>query len=189
MNKWHQEHREHMAEYARRYYHKKTPEQRARDKARVKKWYAAHREDQRLKANARRRARKAADPAYRALIKAQQAALRRRHPHREVAYTRKHVLKTRYGMTPEQYDALASAQGGVCAICRGTNSRNVRLPVDHDHATNRVRGLLCERCNLALGQFADDPRLLQSAIDYLARAEKITVSPGGSVCDLPTSPS
>jgi hypothetical protein len=59
---------------------------------------------------------------------------------------RVHELRRRYGITPDDYDAMADAQGGVCAIC-GLPPRKGTLDVDHDHATGRVRGLLCRRCN------------------------------------------
>lgn len=53
---------------------------------------------------------------------------------------------------------------GQCAICE----RLQWLMADHDHATNRARGLLCTRCNLGLGTFADDEQLLRRAADYLS---------------------
>lgn len=71
----------------------------------------------------------------------------------------------RYGLTPEHYEALLSAQGGRCAICGGRPTGN--LHVDHDHNTGKVRGLLCGRCNPALGAFQDSPRILLAAVRYL----------------------
>jgi len=53
------------------------------------------------------------------------------------------------GVTDEAYEALLDAQGGGCAIC-GAKPKTRRLHVDHDHATGKVRGLLCHRCNRAL---------------------------------------
>lgn len=80
----------------------------------------------------------------------------------------RHLLHT-YGITQSQYDALYEAQRGTCAICfgNGTRSRWGLLYVDHDHRTGVVRGLLCDRCNLGLGKFHDDPGLLRRALAYL----------------------
>lgn len=56
-------------------------------------------------------------------------------------------LKTRYGLTPAEVDAIREEQGGACAICRGQMAREC---IDHDHATGKVRGLLCHPCNIKL---------------------------------------
>lgn len=53
------------------------------------------------------------------------------------------------GVTDAEYERLLAAQGGHCAICPNT-PKTRRLNVDHDHATGKVRGLLCHRCNRAL---------------------------------------
>lgn len=75
-----------------------------------------------------------------------------------------------YGMSPGQYDQMLADQGGVCAICgkapTGTGSRS-KLRVDHCHTSGRVRGLLCNSCNLAVGNFRDDPEIMRKAIEYL----------------------
>lgn len=54
-----------------------------------------------------------------------------------------------YGITLEQYDEMFRQQGGACAVCGSVPKKN-RLSVDHDHATGKVRGLLCMNCNIAL---------------------------------------
>lgn len=64
---------------------------------------------------------------------------------------------------------MSAEQGGVCAICGGTNPSGHRLAVDHDHETRRVRGLLCHACNAGIGKLRDSPDLLRKAIDYLER--------------------
>lgn len=76
--------------------------------------------------------------------------------------------KFKYGLEHDHYLALLAAQEGRCAICRSA-PKGKALCVDHDHATGEVRGLLCDRCNVGLGRFGDDPTLLRAAIDYLAR--------------------
>ena len=76
-------------------------------------------------------------------------------------------LKSKFGITADIYDKMLADQGGVCKICKKTDSTGQRLAVDHCHSTNRVRGLLCRNCNTALGKFKDDTALLQNAIKYL----------------------
>ena len=71
-------------------------------------------------------------------------------------------VATRYGVSLEEARRLRSGDG-TCAIC----GRNQKLEVDHNHATGRVRGVLCSRCNGALGQFLDDIGMLKRAIAYL----------------------
>lgn len=55
-------------------------------------------------------------------------------------------LLARYGITAEQYDKMLKVQGGVCIVC-GRSPKTVRLSIEHDHKTKRVRGLACFRCN------------------------------------------
>ena len=76
--------------------------------------------------------------------------------------------RSRVGLTADQYDELLARQAGVCAIC-GKPPKTRRLHVDHDHATQRVRGLLCFVCNrYVLGKYAT-PAKLRAAADYLER--------------------
>ena len=66
---------------------------------------------------------------------------------------------------------MLRGQGGVCAICKRTetNPRYDHLGVDHDHNTGQVRGLLCSMCNQALGMLSDSPEILEEAVAYLRR--------------------
>jgi hypothetical protein len=80
---------------------------------------------------------------------------------------RKKKLAT-YGLTIAAYDSMLAGQEGVCAIC-GRPSGKRRPAVDHDHATGKVRGLLCGRCNQGLGYFGDAPDRLRLAVAYLER--------------------
>lgn len=84
-------------------------------------------------------------------------------------------LMRTYGISLERYVEMFEAQGGVCAICRGTYAR--ALAVDHDHACcpgkkscgECVRGLLCGSCNVGLGNFREDPSRMYAAISYLEK--------------------
>jgi DNA-directed RNA polymerase subunit RPC12/RpoP len=69
----------------------------------------------------------------------------------------------RYNLTLDQYYAMEDSQDFVCAICGEENA----FHVDHNHTTNKVRGLLCPWCNNGLGNYKDDPRKLRSAAQYL----------------------
>lgn len=78
----------------------------------------------------------------------------------------------RAGITVERYNELLTAQDGRCAVCRKSETalRNgvvKSLAIDHDHITGRIRGLLCARCNTALGLLADNPDLLIELSIYL----------------------
>ncbi len=66
------------------------------------------------------------------------------------------------------YQAMFLQQNGNCAIC-GTNQSQLKreLALDHDHATGKLRGLLCDRCNVGLGMFQDNKERLLQAIQYL----------------------
>lgn len=63
---------------------------------------------------------------------------------------------------------MLEAQGGVCAICGGVTGYK-RLTVDHNHTTGKVRGLLCDLCNRALGNVKENTELLRQMIVYLRR--------------------
>ena len=84
---------------------------------------------------------------------------------RRSASTHARRVEQTYGLTAEQYEALLAHQDGVCAICNG--ARRYRLNVDHDHASGKVRGLLCRRCNKLLRDVRDDKTVLYAAADYL----------------------
>lgn len=89
------------------------------------------------------------------------------------------VIRYKYGLTAEDWQEMYDRQNGRCAIC-GKHQRYRALSVDHDHkmkGKESCRGLLCVRCNYALGRFYDDPILLRCALEYLeafaARVGKI----------------
>ncbi len=83
---------------------------------------------------------------------------------------RERTLKKFYNMTPQDYLDMSSKQNNKCYICGEINKFGPwkdKLVVDHCHKTNKVRKLLCDKCNKGLGQFNDNPELMQKAINYL----------------------
>lgn len=81
-------------------------------------------------------------------------------------------VQERYGINLDQFKALLASQNGTCAICAKEETiadyRGVRaLSIDHDHVSNKVRGILCMKCNRALGGFCDSIELLERAVAYL----------------------
>ena len=82
------------------------------------------------------------------------------------ASKRRHTLR-RYGITDEVYEQMLIAQGGVCAICKTDTPQGLRkyFCVDHNHVTGKVRGLLCQSCNILVA-YAEHKRL-QEAYSYL----------------------
>ena len=80
-----------------------------------------------------------------------------------------------YGITLKDYDRMFVEQNGKCKIC-GTekvgNKQCGRFNIDHDHKTNKVRGLLCHSCNLLLDNGKDDPKILMAAAQYLIGANE-----------------
>ncbi len=73
-----------------------------------------------------------------------------------------------YGITLYQYDLMLEKQGGGCKICgKKTPKGQGRFHVDHCHKTGKIRGLLCQHCNIMLGLGCDDPKILIAAAHYL----------------------
>ena len=111
-------------------------------------------------------------PEYRAAGKAWREA----NPEMVVFYSRR-TLCRKHGMTIAQYQLLLSTQGGACAICRNPPEAGRSLCIDHDHTCcagsyscgQCVRGLLCVKCNRAVGGFRDDPTILRNAIAYMEK--------------------
>lgn len=84
----------------------------------------------------------------------------------------------KYGLTEESYAALLDAQGNKCVVCNvalllpGWPLRDRSPVIDHDHKTEQVRAILCNRCNIGLGRFRDSLELLQAATNYLQSCQQ-----------------
>lgn len=86
-------------------------------------------------------------------------------------------LRSKYGITLQEYDTKLKQQKYCCAICLTTSpagegirkTRELSFAVDHDHDTGQVRGLLCNLCNRALGFFQDSGEIVYTAYSYLSK--------------------
>lgn len=84
------------------------------------------------------------------------------------------AIKERYGLSMEEFNRMKELQLNVCAICKEPCNSGHDLSVDHNHTTGQVRGLLCKRCNLALGYLREDEGIIKNMLEYIKRYE----SPG-----------
>lgn len=76
-------------------------------------------------------------------------------------------IKRMYGITLEQYKEILISQKYKCKICKKKCPTGKALAIDHSHSTGKIRGLLCWRCNMGIGQFNDNVKLLVAAARYL----------------------
>lgn len=85
---------------------------------------------------------------------------------------RNHEMTKRYGITLDQYNDMLQMQDNTCAVCKQpeiTVRRGAVIPlaVDHDHATGKVRALLCRGCNTAIGCAGENPEVLRQLATYV----------------------
>ncbi len=92
------------------------------------------------------------------------------------AWDRNRQIVKRYGITLEEYEQMFAAQKGVCAICKNPETKlDIRhgtikqLAVDHCHNSKKVRGLLCQRCNIGLGRIGDSIEIARAMVTYLIK--------------------
>lgn len=84
---------------------------------------------------------------------------------------KRNMLKSAYGLSLEKYKEMMHDQEGCCFGCSTPHSELKRgLMVDHCHKTGKIRGLLCERCNSALGMVKDNIKIMRNLIKYLENA-------------------
>jgi hypothetical protein len=100
---------------------------------------------------------------------------RKDHPEAWRAVRLKHL----YGLTVQDYERMHAEQNGLCAICgqpetlTAPSGKLTRLTIDHDHETDVVRGLLCRKCNAALGSLNDSVEIVRAALAYLEKHKKV----------------
>ena len=110
--------------------------------------------------------------------KVKEANLKNREKRKEFYDSEKGIISSRsahlkrmYKITLEDYEKLSEEQNHVCFICgKGEmNNKNKVLCVDHNHETGKVRGLLCGRCNSALGQLDENINNLLRMVEYIEK--------------------
>jgi hypothetical protein len=81
---------------------------------------------------------------------------------------RAEVIQVKWGLTTKMYQAMSKSQKHRCAIC-GCKKNGKHFAVDHCHKTEKIRGLLCSSCNLAISHFKENIAILKNAILYLKK--------------------
>jgi len=156
-----------------------TPEQKEKAKVRQKRYetspkgqakYVRYRQtagyqEAQKRHRAHRKAERVASPAT---VRAADAEVRSQLKGRDPHYFRRHRLKKQYGLSLDDYRDMLVGQAGRCLICLLVLPEHPHI--DHDHATGKVRGLLCGSCNRMLGQANDSILRLRAAIRYLGAA-------------------
>jgi len=104
-------------------------------------------------------------------VRTQSKNWRENNPDRYKVHMRTSTLK-KYNLTIESFEEKRLAQNNKCEICQETLKSGFELHIDHCHATNKVRGLLCIHCNTLLGRAKDSIEILKSAQKYLQKYEK-----------------
>jgi Recombination endonuclease VII len=100
---------------------------------------------------------------------------RQRRSERRRRFASHYKRQRKYGITPEEFGALAAAQNHRCAIC----DRAIEpLCIDHDHHSGKIRGLLCNGCNVSIGYLGEDPARLRAAAHYV---ERLTAPAGATI--------
>lgn len=143
------------------YYEKTKEEKREERKVKARAYYQANK----AKWVESEQRRKEEDTEL-FLQKSREAGARYRLNPENTKKVRLRYLKARYGITLEEYSQMFDRQKGLCAICQKPSED--RLHVDHCHATGKIRGLLCFKCNSMIGKANDEIAILQRAIQYLA---------------------
>jgi len=86
----------------------------------------------------------------------------------KIEIRRKKYRERIYGISPERFDELFAWQKECCAICGNPFKNTKDTCIDHCHKTGKIRGILCNRCNRAIGLLREDSAIIQSAAEYIA---------------------
>jgi peptide methionine sulfoxide reductase MsrB len=125
------------------------------DRARCRAYY--HRNKEKMQEKAREKYAKNKD-----VMLAKTKAYYKENPHKK----KELALQYKYGISLEDWQRMFDSQNGCCAIC---DKRTDDLVVDHNHESGEVRGLLCRKCNSALGFVFENEKILERMKDYLRK--------------------
>jgi len=119
------------------------------------------------------------DPAVRAKDNERSRGWHRKHAAAASAAAHRSHIRRKYGITIEEFEEQAAAQDNLCAACgclqsqrqtgRHKKGQRRRLCIDNDHATGKIRGLLCDKCNRALGLLDDNLDKVRRLAIYLSK--------------------
>lgn len=76
-------------------------------------------------------------------------------------------LKHKYNLSFDNYEMLIKSQNNMCLICKDIFNSSIKPCVDHCHKTDKIRGILCSKCNAGIGLLNEDIMLMRNAIKYL----------------------
>jgi hypothetical protein len=120
----------------------------------------------------RARRRKSGLKHYYAHHEERKAAARARY-HKNRKRSRDLKMLRLYSLTQQDYETMVVKQGNKCAICGGPPRIQPMFVIDHDHITGKVRGLLCQPCNVGIGMLQDNLEIVKKAESYLANSQTI----------------
>lgn len=86
---------------------------------------------------------------------------------RDKAKVRAYWLKHKYGISLDEFNSLLEKQNHRCAICQTPEPVGYGWHLDHCHSSGKVRGILCQRCNQAIGLLNEDTNVFKKAVEYL----------------------
>ena len=109
-----------------------------------------------------------------AAYKARSKAWKKANPEKKQFSNRKNFIKRTYGLSWEEYELMYNKHEGRCAVCKiflqlapKQDDRDQSACIDHNHSTGEIRGLLCRRCNIAIGFFDENTDRMLNAAAYI----------------------
>jgi hypothetical protein len=109
-------------------------------------------------------------------LSAESPTKRRARYLRDAGSDRSRHIRRKYGISLEEYVAFFEVAGGRCEGCERQPKKRKDLHLDHDHATGKIRGVLCRDCNHALGNVRDRGWVLENLAKYLKKDSEVHIT-------------